>query len=66
MRVDEYSVSELVDKISNVIQVKRPSVIYLSFKGDVHSDHRSIFSAVYSYTKSFRYPFIKYICDRNT
>jgi LmbE family N-acetylglucosaminyl deacetylase len=39
----------------------QPNIIYLPFKGDVHSDHRKIFEASYSCTKSFRYPFIKKI-----
>ncbi|HHC11279.1 MAG TPA: PIG-L family deacetylase [Campylobacterales bacterium] len=61
MQVDEYSVSELVSKISKVINEIQPNIIYLPFKGDVHSDHRTIFDASYSCTKSFRYPFIKRI-----
>ena len=61
MRVDEYSMSELITKISTVINEVRPNIIYLPFKGDVHSDHRHIFDAAYSCTKSFRYPFIKKI-----
>ena len=61
MKVDEYSMSELIDKISNVINEIKPNIIYLPFKGDVHSDHRKIFKASYSCTKSFRYPFIKKI-----
>ena len=61
MQVDEYSMSELVGKISKVINEVKPTTIYLPFKGDVHSDHRKIFEASYSCTKSFRYPFIKKI-----
>jgi len=61
MQVDEYSMSELVGKISKVINEVQPNIIYLPFKGDVHSDHRKIFEASYSCTKSFRYPFIKKI-----
>lgn len=61
MRVDEYSMSELVSKISKVISEVKPNIIYLPFKDDVHSDHRFIFEAAYSCTKSFRYPFIKKI-----
>lgn len=60
-RVDEYSMSELVGKISEVFTKEQPNIIYLPFKGDIHSDHRMIFSAAYSCTKSFRYPFIKRI-----
>ena len=61
MQVDEYGMSGLIDKISNVINTIKPNIIYLPFKGDVHSDHRKIFEASYSCTKSFRYPFIKKI-----
>ncbi len=61
MQVDEYSMSELIGKISKVINNIKPNIIYLPFKGDVHSDHRKIFEAAYSCTKSFRYPFVKKI-----
>jgi LmbE family N-acetylglucosaminyl deacetylase len=61
MRIDEYSMSDLIGKISKVILELKPNIIYLPFKGDVHSDHRKIFEASYSCTKSFRYPFIKKI-----
>jgi LmbE family N-acetylglucosaminyl deacetylase len=61
MQVDEYSMSELIVNISKIINEVQPNIIYLPFKGDVHSDHRKIFEASYSCTKSFRYPFIKKI-----
>ena len=61
MRVDEYSMSELIGKVSKVISEVKPNIIYLPFKSDVHSDHRKIFEASYSCTKVFRYPFIKKI-----
>ena len=61
MQVDEYSMSYLISKISKIINEVKPNIIYLPFKGDVHSDHRKIFEASYSCTKSFRYPFIKKI-----
>ncbi|WP_107697502.1 PIG-L deacetylase family protein [Campylobacter concisus] len=61
MRVDEYSMSELIGKVSKVINEVKPNIIYLPFRGDVHSDHRKIFEASYSCTKVFRYPFIKKI-----
>ena len=61
MQVDEYSMSVLIGKISKVVNEIKPNIIYLPFKGDVHSDHRKIFEASYSCTKSFRYPFIKKI-----
>ena len=60
-QVDEYTMSELVSKISKIINEVKPNILYLPFKADVHSDHRKIFEAAYSCTKSFRYPFIKKI-----
>ena len=61
MRVDEYSMSELIGKISKIINEVRPNIIYLPFNGDIHREHSKIFEASYSCTKSFRYPFIKKI-----
>ena len=60
-KVDEISTSQLIDQISLVINKVKPNILYLPFKSDVHSDHRHIFNAVYSCTKSFRYFFIKKI-----
>jgi N-acetylglucosamine malate deacetylase 1 len=60
-KVDEISTSRLISQISSVVNRVKPNVVYLPFKGDVHSDHKHIFNAVYSCTKSFRYPFIKKI-----
>lgn len=61
MKVDEYSMSDLISRVSPVFKKVQPSILYLPFKGDVHSDHRVMFDAVYSCTKSFRYPSIKKI-----
>ena len=61
MKVDHYSMGDLVSKISSVINEIQPNIIYLPFKSDVHSDHRIIFNAAYSCTKTFRYPFIQKI-----
>tara|TARA_B100001964_G_scaffold230660_1_gene284418 strand:- start:138 stop:809 length:672 start_codon:yes stop_codon:yes gene_type:complete len=60
-KVDKYGTSELITKISSIINKVKPDTIYLPFKSDVHSDHKHIFEAAYSCTKSFRYPFIKKI-----
>ena len=61
MRIDEYNMSELIEKLSTIITKIKPDIIYLPFKGDVHSDHRHLFNAAYSCTKSFRYPFVKQV-----
>lgn len=59
MHIDEYSMSELIGLISGVIKRIKPDVLFLPFKSDIHSDHRKVFEAAYSCTKTFRYPFIK-------
>ena len=58
-KIDEYSMSILIEKISAVINKIKPNIIYLPFRGDIHSDHKNVFNAAHSCTKSFRYPFIK-------
>lgn len=57
---------DLVKKISSVVQAVRPTILYLPFGSDVHSDHRVVFECAYSCTKSFRFPFIKKICLMET
>ncbi len=61
MSLDQYSMSELIEKISKVVTEIKPSIIFLPFKSDVHSDHRRVFDAAFSCTKTFRYPYIKKI-----
>ncbi len=60
-KVDTYSMNVIIEKISSIINKIEPNIIYLPFRGDVHSDHKYIFEAAYSCTKSFRYPFIEKI-----
>ena len=52
---------DIIQKISIVFKRIKPNIIYMMFNNDVHSDHRVAFDAVYSCTKSFRYPFIEKI-----
>ncbi len=59
MKIDKYDTSYLVNKISEIFNQIKPDTIYLPFKSDVHSDHRCLFNAAFSCTKSFRYPFIE-------
>jgi len=60
-KMDQYNMNEIIEKISKVINKIKPNIIYLPFKEDVHTDHKKVFEASYSCTKSFRYPFIKKI-----
>lgn len=66
MRVDEYTRSELVSRFSKIFQSIHPNILYLPFCDDVHSDHRHIFEAVFSCTKSFRYPSIERVLMMET
>ena len=54
-------VKDLVAQLSEILNRICPNIIYMMFAYDVHSDHRVAFDAVYSCTKSFRYPFIEKI-----
>ena len=58
-RLDTYARSSLVSSISHVIKEVRPTLLYVPFKEDIHTDHGIVFDSVAACTKSFRYPFIK-------
>ena len=66
MRLDEISMSELIDAVSKVFKKVKPNIVYLPFKSDVHSDHRKVFEASFSCVKTFRYPFIKKVLMMET
>ena len=59
LRLDTLPLKHLVSEITKIIQSFQPNILYLPYKGDVHSDHRIAFQAVYSCSKSFHYPFIR-------
>ena len=59
--VDNVSTAELVQKFSQAIERIQPTIIYLPFINDVHSDHRTSFYAAFSATKWFRHPSIRKI-----
>ena len=65
-KCDQYSMNELISRISAVINQVKPTVLYLPFNNDVHSDHRVCFDAIYACTKVFRYPFIKRVLMMET
>lgn len=52
-RLDEVPLEELMTGIQGVIERVRPEVVYLVHSGDVHSDHRIVFSACLSVMKPF-------------
>ena len=66
MQLDDIPFARLIDSISDVVGQVEPDIVYLPFKGDVHTDHQIAFKAAYSCTKSFRYPSIKKIMMMET
>jgi LmbE family N-acetylglucosaminyl deacetylase len=61
MKLNDTILFELVNKISKIFQELKPEILYIMNRSDAHSDHRIVFDAVMSCTKSFRYPYIKKI-----
>ena len=57
--LDKYRTSELVQMFSREVGRIQPDTVLLPFSNDVHSDHKIVFEAAYSSTKSFRYPSVK-------
>ena len=52
---------DLIKAIGSAVKDFKPDVVLLPFDKDVHSDHRVIFDAAWSCTKSFRYPSVKQV-----
>lgn len=66
MQLDDIPFDRLIGSISDVVELVEPDIVYLPFKGDVHTDHQIAFKAAYSCTKTFRYPSIKKIVMMET
>lgn len=59
MSLTTADINRMVPRISEVFQKTQPTTVYVLNRSDAHSDHRYIFDAVMSCTKSFRYPFLR-------
>lgn len=59
MSLSTRHINKMVPRISEVFQKTQPATVYVLNRSDAHSDHRYIFDAVMSCTKSFRYPFLR-------
>ena len=60
-QLNSLSLLKLISQISKIFKEIKPEIIYTLNRSDAHSDHRILFEAVYSCTKSFRHPYIKKI-----
>lgn len=50
---------ELISAMSKIVKRVNPEMVYLPYRGDVHTDHAVVFDAAVSCTKWFRYPSIR-------
>ena len=61
MSLSSGDLTTLIPSISKIFNEIKPEIIYTMNRSDAHSDHRIIFNAVISCTKSFRYPYVKQV-----
>lgn len=59
MKLDSSSIITMVPEIQRIFNEIHPEVFYIMNRSDAHSDHRIVFEAGISCTKSFRTPSIK-------
>lgn len=57
----DMSLNKLIPPISDAFKTIQPQIVYMPNRSDAHSDHKAIFNAVASCTKSFRYPYIEQV-----
>lgn len=65
-QLETYPLGNIITEVSRVIQAIKPSMVYIPFSEDVHSDHRITYQALMACTKPFRYPFIKQVLAYET
>ena len=57
--VDALPIAEVVGKIGDVIDRIRPSIVYMPYLFDAHSDHKSVFQSAFAATKKLSLPLYK-------
>jgi LmbE family N-acetylglucosaminyl deacetylase len=60
-KLDTLPVASVVQKIASIITSVGPSVLYLPFPGDIHTDHQVVFQSAASCTKSFRHKSVRQV-----
>jgi len=65
-RLDTIPMSDFVKKFGEIFQEIKPNIIYLPYRGDVHTDHHIVFDAASACLKWFRYPSVKRILAYET
>jgi LmbE family N-acetylglucosaminyl deacetylase len=57
--LDTVPIKRIVESIDSILQEIKPDIVYMPNKNDVHTDHGTVFNAVWSCVKSFHNPFTK-------
>ncbi|MDB9818905.1 PIG-L family deacetylase [Pelagibacterales bacterium] len=60
-KLDDLLMSDLINLLRQQIEEIEPNIIYAPYMNDVHTDHQIIAKAINSFSKWFRYPYIKQI-----
>lgn len=58
-KLDTIPLSVIIEKIGCIFKQVLPEIVYVPFRGDVHTDHRIVFDGVMAATKWFRFNSIK-------
>jgi N-acetylglucosamine malate deacetylase 1 len=64
--IDESPMSDVIDKIGRIFKQTKPSIVYVPYRGDVHTDHAFVFDAVTACSKWFRYDSVKRVLAYET
>lgn len=65
-KLDIIALSEIIRQINDIFAHVSPEVVYLPYRGDVHTDHSIVFDATVACTKWFRYRSVKRVLAYET
>lgn len=65
-KLDEIPLGEMIASVGKIFKLIEPEVVYIPYRGDVHSDHKVVFDVVVSCTKWFRYNSIRRVLAYET
>ena len=65
-KLDEIPLGEMIASVGRIFERIEPEVVYIPYRGDVHSDHKVVFDVVVSCSKWFRYNSIRRVLAYET
>jgi len=65
-RLDALPMTDLIEPMAAVFRSVSPQILYLPYRGDIHTDHARVFEAAAACTKWFRYPSIRRVLAYET